>query len=127
MHIADKRLQAHLYKILTVQLLATVLAVIAGFVLGDEHDALGALFGGGIGVTGTLILLWYGRRAIDAGTSLPRNASLVYGSAVVRFAMAIVMFTLGIAVLKLPPLALFGGFILAQLGQMASLIKNSKS
>jgi len=114
------QLRLYLRRLLTIQVLlvaATALVVYFRFGKAATHAFT---YGGAIAITGTLILIWYGRRSEGVGSNLARNASLIYGSAIVRFFTALALFAAGFAVLKLHPLPLFIGFIVGLLGQLIS-------
>lgn len=120
MNVVQPQLRRYFRRLLAIQVfLVAVAALIVHFRYGNAES--GALaYGGAIAVTGTLILIWYGRRSEGAGSSLARNASVVYGSAIVRFVSTVALFAAGFAFLKLEPLPLFIGFILGLLGQLIS-------
>ena len=120
MSVVHVQLRKYLRRLLTIQMtLVTLAAAIAYFRYGIA-DSSALVYGGAIAIAGTLVLMWYGWRAESAGSSLARNAGLVYGSAVVRFFATLALFAAGLAVLHLRPLPLFIGFILGLIGQLVS-------
>jgi F0F1-type ATP synthase assembly protein I len=120
MTVVHTQLRQYLHRLLTIQ--ALLVAIVAGAAYFRFGPAVaGALaYGGAIALTGTLILMGYGRRAEHTGSSLANNASLIFGSAITRFFMGLALFAVGIAVLRLAPLPLFTGFITGLLGQLIS-------
>jgi F0F1-type ATP synthase assembly protein I len=101
--------------------LALALALLA-LSLGQGADsAQAAAFGGAVAAAGSLVILWYGHRAKAAGASLLRNASLIYGAAIVRFVLMAMLLAAGLAILRLPPLWLLLGL---SAGLAAQLVLN---
>lgn len=110
MSTADLQLRHTLRRLLVLQLLLTVLLALAALAWQGVPALRAVLYGGAVAMAGTLVILWYGRRAESAGANLARNASLIYGSAIVRFATTLVLLAVGIASLRLQPLWLLLGF-----------------
>lgn len=106
-------------RLLALQLVVTVLLAATAYAWQGIPALRAALFGGAVAMAGTLVILWYGRRAEYAGANLARNASLIYGSAIVRFATTVTLLAVGIATLRLQPLWLFAGL---SAGLMAQLV-----
>lgn len=102
------------YQVLLI-LLAEGLAVI--FFL-DRPDVLKALlFGGFVSISTTA---WLALRLNQAVTSLKKGSKksvlYVYLGAVEKFILAIVLFGVGIALLKMHPLPIMAGLVAGQLG-----------
>lgn len=97
--------------------LTAVLAVVLAFGWSrDLASAVAALFGGAMAAVNAGLLYWHLRRAERlAGDSVPRNAQILYRCAAERFAATVLLFALGIGILKLAPLALLSGFIVGQI------------
>ncbi len=96
-------------------LLTLVMALV--FALRDGSRAgLAAVYGGAVTM---LISGWLGWRLRRAGVQAGGMAVL-YSSAVLRYAAAIVLLALGLGVLKLSPLPLVAAFGLAQFGFLAN-------
>lgn len=107
---ASRQLRQTMYRLLLVQcLLAIVLALLAAGKTQSMQVAAAVLFGGAVAMAGTLVILWYGYRAGRAGASLGRNATLIFGSAIVRFVVMMTLLATGIAILRLQPLWLLAG------------------
>jgi ATP synthase protein I len=107
-------------RVLQTQVLLTLLVAGGfGFFRGPT-ESLAALYGGAITV---LITGWLARRVRQAGRARSPDAGLVviYSSAVVRYAVVIVLVGAGIGLLKLSPLPLLSAFAVTQFGFLASL------
>jgi F0F1-type ATP synthase assembly protein I len=118
MSTADLQLRRTMRRLLVLQLFLTVFLAAAAYAWHGLPASRAALFGGAVAMAGTLVILWYGRRAERAGANLARNASLIYGSAIVRFATTITLLAVGIATLRLQPLWLFAGLSAGLLAQL---------
>ena len=91
-------------------------AAVGCYYLQGTGAALAALYGGGIAVVNTLLLLWHQRRAERlAGDDAGRNMRILYRCAFERFASTVVLLALGLIWLRLPGPALLGGFVAGQL------------
>ncbi len=106
--------------VVMAQALLTLL-VATGFGLrGGWHEALAAGYGGAVTI---LISGWLGWRLRRAGeraqASAAANLGLLYSSAAMRYAAAVVLLALGLGLLELPPLPLVVAFGLAQFGFLA--------
>ena len=103
------------------QTLLTLL-VATGFGLRDDgwRAALAAVYGGAVTI---LISGWLGWRLRRAGERAQAVADLglVYSSAVMRYAAAIVLLALGLGALRLSPVPLVLAFGLAQFGFFAGM------
>ena len=120
MSSADLKLRHAMRRLLVLQLVLTAVVALAGYVWYGHPAMRAALFGGVVAMVGTLVIAWYGRRAERAGANMARNAALIYGSAIVRFTTTLALLSVGIAILRLQPLWLFGGFIAGLLAQMVA-------
>lgn len=99
---------------LTVQML--LIAALGAVLLALEGaaDAVAALFGGSIGVLNLLLLAWRARRTERGPVlSAQQSAKVLYLSALERFAAVAMMFMVGMGVLRLEPLPLIMGFVIA--------------
>lgn len=108
-------LAARTRRIVGFQFLASVVIAI-GFLIGvGAAQGRSALYGGLVAVTLTVLLSRGVRRAEVSAVSDPRKSMMIlYVGAVQRFVLALVAFALGLAVLKLEPMAVFIGFAAAQ-------------
>lgn len=102
-------------RIVGFQILAAVV-IAAGFFLGvGEVEGRSAFYGGLVAVTLTVMLSRGVKRAeATAAQDLKKSMIILYMGAAQRFLMALAAFALGLAVLKLEPLAVFVGFAAAQ-------------
>ncbi|MCG6970641.1 MAG: ATP synthase subunit I [Gammaproteobacteria bacterium] len=114
MSTANSQLTAKTRNIAGTQIITSV--VVAGlFLLLSPWDAVSAFYGGFASV---LTALWLGRgvkRAEEAVLRDPkRSLQILYFGAVQRFLFVAGLLALGLAVLKLAPVALCVGFAVAQ-------------
>jgi len=117
MSSANAKLLQALRRLLVLQLVIALVVATVGYLWHGEAAMRAALFGGGVAAAATLVLWWYGYRAVKAGSNLARNAMLIYGGAIVRFSTVLVLLLVGIAILRLQPLWLFGGLVAGLLTQ----------
>ncbi|MDH5190738.1 MAG: ATP synthase subunit I [Gammaproteobacteria bacterium] len=74
-----------------------------------------ALFGGAIAVINSLIQLWHMHRAeTSAGCSIDQNMRIFYRCSIERLLSTAALFAIGLGVLKLLPLPMVIGFVVAQ-------------
>jgi len=102
-------------RIVGFQILASVVIAI-GFLIGvGAAQGRSALYGGMVAVTLTVLLSRGVRRAeVSAARDPQKSMVILYVGAVQRFVLALAAFALGLAVLKLEPMAVFIGFAAAQ-------------
>jgi len=103
-------------QVIFLQLLATLFgASIAYNIKGTPQLSIAVLSGGGISIVNSVLLAW---RMVRAATHPAHEAHhqlrLMYFYATERFLLVVALLCLGIAVLKLSPLALLGGFVMGQ-------------
>ncbi|MHB1528339.1 MAG: ATP synthase subunit I [Acidiferrobacteraceae bacterium] len=93
-------------------LMAVAAGVAAWFARDDRwvHAGASALYGGAI----SLLIAW--RLAHSLNATATGGSTGLYLGAAERFVLVALLLALGFAVLKLAPLAVIGGFALAQLG-----------
>lgn len=106
-------------RVVLAQALLTLLVAAAFAFRGGGREALAACYGGAVTI---LISGWLGWRLRRAGERAQAVADLglLYSSAVMRYAAAIVLLALGLGALKLSPAPLVVAFGLAQFGFLAS-------
>jgi ATP synthase protein I len=99
------------------QLLLVTLVAAGFFVASGRAGATAALFGGAIAFANLLLLEWRHSRT-DRGPALNASQSIrvLYRTALERMALVVLLFALGMVVLRLEPLALLTGFIAGQAG-----------
>jgi len=102
-------------RIVGFQILASVVIAI-GFLIGvGVAQGRSALYGGMVAVVLTILLSRGVKRAeVTAARDPQKSMVILYVGAVQRFVLALVAFALGLAVLKLEPMAVFIGFAAAQ-------------
>jgi ATP synthase protein I len=84
-------------------------------------DSLSALYGGFASVLTALVLSRGVKRAEEAVLRDPKQSlQILYFGAVKRFLLVMGLIALGLAVLKLAPIALCVGFAVAQMGFVVS-------
>jgi ATP synthase protein I len=103
-----------------------VLVVAAGIFLAASGwgRAGSALFGGVIAI-GNLLLLEWRRGRTDRGPALSASQSIrvLYRSALERMGLVVMLFAVGLGLLRLDPLGLLTGFIAGQLGLLFTGIR----
>ncbi|MCK4710141.1 MAG: ATP synthase subunit I [Gammaproteobacteria bacterium] len=98
------------------QLAFVLIAAIVSYSQKDTGFALALLFGGLISLAGTWVHAWrvhLATEAADEGLGID-SSELIKGS-VLKFIIVIALFVLGMAVIKLEPLAIVSGFVIAQM------------
>jgi len=103
-------------QVILLQILATLFgASIAYSIKGTPQFAIAVLSGGGISVVNGVLLAWrMVRAALHPAHEAHHQLRLMYFYAAERFLVVVVLLCLCIAVLKLSPLALLGGFVMGQ-------------
>ena len=106
-------------RIVGFQILASVVIAI-GFLIGvGAAQGRSALYGGLVAVILTVLLSRGVKRAEASSAREPHKSMVIlYVGAVQRFVLALLAFALGLAVLKLEPMAVFAGFAAAQLSYL---------
>jgi hypothetical protein len=106
--------------VLSTQLLLVFLTSVVFLLVSGGFQAGSAGFGGAIASINVLLLEWR-RYQSDTGPAIDARRSLgvLYRSALERLLLVALLFSLGLGVLKLAPLALLTGFIV---GQVALLL-----
>jgi ATP synthase protein I len=85
-------------------------------------QGLSALYGLGVGLVNVLMLAFTFNKANSKAAIDPKSGILLlYVSAVIRFILLAVLFVIGLALLKLEPLAVVITFVVMQIGQMFNL------
>lgn len=103
-------------QVILLQMVVTLIgASIAYSIKGTPQFAIGVLSGGGVAVVNGALLAWrMVRAALHPAHEAHHQLRLMYFYAAERFLVVIVLLCLCIAVLKLSPLALLGGFVMGQ-------------
>jgi hypothetical protein len=99
-----------------LQVVATLFgASIAYSIKGTPQFAIAVLSGGAVSVVNAALLAWrMARAALHPAHEAHHQLRLMYFYAAERFMVVVVLLCLCIAVLKLSPLALLGGFVIGQ-------------
>ena len=116
------RVGRYLQRLLIIQATLVLVAIIAAISLLniDALDAAkGALFGGCIALANSVLLY----RKLDSASNMAKDnpnggMMTLYAGVIQRFVFVLVMFGVGMGLLKLSPIALVGAFGLAQLAYM---------
>jgi ATP synthase protein I len=103
-------------QIVMLQIVVTLIgASIAYSMKGTPQFAIAVLSGGGISVLNGALLAWrMTRETLHPAPEAHHQLRLLYFYAAERFLVVVVLLCLCIAVLKLLPLALLGGFVMGQ-------------
>ncbi|MGC9456227.1 MAG: ATP synthase subunit I [Halothiobacillaceae bacterium] len=102
-------------RILLAQLLVLALAAGAGAIWWDGARALAAAAGGAVSV----LLLWMLRvtmqKAAETAAEDPQGSSIrLYIGAGVRFVLLLVLFAVGLGLLRLDPVGMIAGYVVVQ-------------
>ena len=118
MKIAEPELAAKAQWVISTQLIISVI-VAAAFLMKGIWESVAALYGGIASLCITILLLWGIKRATEAAKDSPgKSMRILYVGAVQRFLLVIGLLAMGIAMLKLDPIAMCVGFALAQLSYL---------
>lgn len=101
-------------------LIAFIVALVAGasIYLQGLLAGLAAVFGGGITVINLLLTNWHMRRAErEARADAALNLRILLRCSFERIVASVTLFAVGMIALKLPPLWLVAGFVVALVGQ----------
>ena len=115
MSSANSPLVAKARNVASVQIISSV-TVAALFLLQGPWDAVSALYGG----LASMVTVWLLGRGVKRAEAAvlrdpKRSMQILYFGAAQRFLLVAVLLALGLAVLKLAPIALCVGFVLTQL------------
>ena len=110
-----------LRKLAAVQLLLVTGVSAIFFMFYGSSEAAASVYGGGIAMANGLLLEWRRHRA-DSGRVLGAGESirLLYRTAIERWVLVIVLFALGMGILRLDAPVLLAGFITGQLGLLTN-------
>jgi F0F1-type ATP synthase assembly protein I len=104
------------HQVILLQIVITLFAAGIAYSIKDTPQlAIAVLGGGAISVVNSALLAWrMVRAASHPANEAHHQLRLMYFYATERFLVVVVLLCICIAVLKLPPLALLGGFVLGQ-------------
>jgi ATP synthase protein I len=102
-------------QVIMLQILVTLIgASIVYSIKGTTQFAIAVLSGGGVSVVNGVLLAWRMVRAALHPAEAHHQLRLMYFYAAERFLAVIVLLCLCMAILKLSPLAVLGGFVMGQ-------------
>ena len=103
-------------QVILLQIMVTLIgASVAYSIKGTPQFAIAVLSGGGVSVVNGTLLAWrMDRAALHPAHEAHHQLRLMYYYAAERFLVVVALLCLCIAVLKLLPLALLGGFVMGQ-------------
>ncbi len=103
-------------QVIMLQMAVTLIgASVAYSIKGTPQFAIAVLSGGGVSIVNGTLLAWrMDRAALHPAHEAHHQLRLMYYYAAERFLVAVVLLCICIAVLKLSPLALLGGFVIGQ-------------
>ena len=108
--------QATIKRLSYTQLAFVLIAAIVSFLQKDGGFALALIYGGLISLAGTWIHAWRVHLATEAAEDgLGIDSSELVKGSVLKFIIVVALFALGMAVIKLEPLAIVTGFVIAQM------------
>jgi F0F1-type ATP synthase assembly protein I len=109
-------------KVIGLQSLITLAAAGIAYGLGSSpQSAIAVLGGGGVSVLNGALLAWrMSRAALYPAHDAHQQLRLMYFCAAERFLAVVVLLAICLAVLKLSPLAVLGGFVLGQTALLAA-------
>jgi len=108
-----------LQRLLIIQATLVLIAIIAVIYFLGIDSASAALFGGCIALANSVLLY----RKLDSASSMAKDnpnggMMTLYAGVIQRFVFVLIMFGVGMGLLKLNPVAMLGAFGLAQLAYM---------
>lgn len=110
-----------------IQVALIMLGMLLFYTYMGQETLIASLYGGGVAIVHTFLL---SRRLISAGNMAndnPEGGILnLYLGVIQRFIFMLVMFGVGIGILKLNPPSMVGTFALAQVAYMIYGVKRSK-
>ena len=115
-------------QVVAVQVAATLVVAALVYGMNDAPQlALAVLSGGGVSVINGALLAWrMSRAALTSVQNAHHQLRLMYFYAAERFLVVVVLLGMCLAVLKLSPLALLGGFVMGQAVLLAARLLLSK-
>ncbi len=101
---------------IALQMVLVAVVSVFFYLRSGTYAAVSVWFGGLTATLNILLLLWRSHRAAS-GPALSAGQSLwaLYRTALERFVMVMMLFALGMGLLKLDPFALLSGFVVGQL------------
>lgn len=111
-----------------MQVAATLVVASVVYGMGSAPQfAIAVLCGGGVSIANGALLAWrMTRSAPHSAHEAHHQLKLLYYYAAERFLVVVALLGLCMAALKLPPLALLGGFVIGQMALLAARLFLSK-
>ena len=109
-------------QVLNLQFVMLILAGVIGSRFWGQAVAEAALYGVMIALANTGLLMWRMRRGAHEELSARQHLKGFYRSSVERYLLIVVLFGVGMGVLKLLPLVMMVGFALGQLAWIVALL-----
>ncbi len=109
-------------RVITIQIGTVLLATVVAYFVTGLIDSLSVLWGGITIVISTLLLARSVNRSTEVAlTNAKKGMAILYVWAVIRFLLVLVMLAVGAALIKLQPLAMLIGLVLAQAGYVMGM------
>jgi len=107
---------------LTVQIILTLIAAVIALFIKGGHFSLAVVYGGAVTIVGTWLHAWRLLKiaVTDAGTDPTHVGAEVFKGSILKLTAIVVLLALGMGVLKLIPLAVLIGFIIAYFGFLSA-------
>lgn len=120
MYQAKDSLKEALRKTLTMQTVLTLVAAVIALLTKGDRFALALVYGGAVTIAGTWLHAWRLLKiaATDVDNDPTHVGAEVFKGAILKLAAMIGLLAVGMGVLKLNPLAVLIGFIVAYFGFM---------
>jgi ATP synthase protein I len=119
---AKDSLKEALRKTLTVQTVLTLVAAVIALLTKGDRFALAVVYGGAVTIVGTGLHAWRLLKitATGAGNDPALMGAEVFNGAILKLVAIVALLALGMGVLKLVPLAVLIGFIVAYFGFLSA-------
>ena len=125
MKIAEPNIAARAKWVISTQLIISIIVAVV-FLTKGTWESLAAIYGGLVSVCISVLLIRGFDRASEVAKEDPKKSmQILYVGAVQRFVMVLGLIALGIALLKMDPVAIIAGFALAQAGYLVGSRINS--
>ncbi len=113
-------------RLFIIQLTLTFIIALSYLIFYSLYGFLGAVYGGSITLTGTLLMAWRISRAGEAGSTEKQQGYIeIYTGVVQKFILTLVLMAFGMGILKMDPLAILLGFAVTQLSFIANKVDTS--
>jgi ATP synthase protein I len=112
----------HLRQVLNLQLGVLVLAGLVAFSVWGLAVAGAALYGALVALANTSLLMWRMRRGAQGELDARQQLKGFYRSSVERYLLIVVLFAVGMGLMKLHPLVMMTGFALGQSAWIVALL-----